>query len=64
LSTTSPEFKAVRRNAITTEAPDKHPVDGIPESADGSSFTLITIQKIDERFKEREKLPQTETAEE
>lgn len=37
---------------ITTDAPDKHPVDGIPEiPADGSSSALITIQKIDERFK-------------
>jgi len=45
LSTTSPKFKAVRRGVITTKAPDKHPVDGIPESADGSSSTLISIQK-------------------
>lgn len=37
---------------ITTDAPDKHPIDGIPEiPADGSSSALITIQKIDERFK-------------
>lgn len=32
------------------DAPDAHPVDGIPEiSADGQSFTTITVQKIDER---------------
>jgi hypothetical protein len=32
------------------DAPDVHPVDGIPEiSADGESFTTITVQKIDER---------------
>jgi hypothetical protein len=37
---------------ITVDAPDKHPVDGIPEiPADGSSSALITIQKIDERFR-------------
>lgn len=35
---------------ISTDASDKHPVDGIPEiPADGSSSTLITIQKVDER---------------
>jgi len=37
---------------VTCDAPDKHPVDGIPEiKADGTSSALITIQKIDERFK-------------
>lgn len=37
---------------IKIDAPDKHPVDGIPEiPADGVSSTLITIQKIDERSK-------------
>ncbi len=35
---------------ITTDAPDKHPVDGIPEiPADGSSSALISIHKMDER---------------
>jgi hypothetical protein len=37
---------------IESDAVDKHPVDGIPEiAADGISSTLITITKIDERFK-------------
>jgi len=37
---------------VTIDAPDKHPVDGVPEiPADGSSSALITLQKIDERFK-------------
>jgi len=37
---------------VTTDAQDKHPVDGIPEiPADGSTSALITIRKIDERFK-------------
>ena len=37
---------------IESDAPDKHPVDGIPEiAADGTSSTLITITKVDERFK-------------
>jgi hypothetical protein len=37
---------------IESDAEDKHPVDGIPEiAADGASSTLITITKIDERFK-------------
>jgi hypothetical protein len=37
---------------ITMDAPDKHPVDGIPEiKANGKSSTLITIQKVDERNK-------------
>jgi len=37
---------------IESDAVDKHPVDGIPEiAADGTSSTLITITKIDERFK-------------
>lgn len=32
------------------DALDAHPVDGIPEiSADGESFTTITVQKLDER---------------
>lgn len=34
---------------IEIDAPDKHPVDGIPEiKADGKSFTTISIQKIDD----------------
>lgn len=37
---------------LESDANDKHPVDGIPEiAADGASSTLITITKIDERFK-------------
>lgn len=37
---------------LTCDAPDQHPVDGIPEiAADGKSYTTITIQKIDERHK-------------
>ncbi len=37
---------------IESDAEDKHPVDGIPEiPADGTASTLITITKIDERFK-------------
>jgi len=35
---------------IQSDAPDVHPVDGIPEiKADGASFTTITVQKVDER---------------
>jgi hypothetical protein len=37
---------------ITTDATDKHPIDGIPTiPADGTSSVLITIQKVDERTK-------------
>ncbi|OPX96053.1 MAG: hypothetical protein A4E62_00028 [Syntrophorhabdus sp. PtaU1.Bin002] len=37
---------------ITTDASDKHPIDGIPTiPADGASSVLITIQKVDERAK-------------
>lgn len=37
---------------IESDAEDKHPVDGIPEiPADGASSTLLTLTKIDERFK-------------
>lgn len=37
---------------VTVDAPDKSPVDGIPEiRADGQSSTLITVQKVDERNK-------------
>ncbi|HMS82456.1 MAG TPA: hypothetical protein PKD12_02250 [Nitrospira sp.] len=36
---------------LESDAEDKHPVDGIPEiAADGTSSTLLTITKIDERF--------------
>jgi hypothetical protein len=36
---------------LTSDAPDVHPVDGMPEiSADGKSFTTITVQKVDERW--------------
>jgi hypothetical protein len=35
---------------LSCDAPDVHPVDGIPEiSADGESFTTITVQKVDGR---------------
>jgi hypothetical protein len=35
---------------VTSDSPNKHPVDGIPTIAgDGKAFTTITIQKIDER---------------
>jgi hypothetical protein len=35
---------------VSCDAPEKHPVDGIPMiSGDGTSYTTITIQKIDER---------------
>ena len=35
---------------LSSDAPDVHPVDGVPEiPADGSSFTRITVQKVDER---------------
>jgi hypothetical protein len=34
---------------LNCDAPDAHPVDGIPEvTADGTSFTTITVRKIDE----------------
>jgi hypothetical protein len=37
---------------LTCDAPDKHPIDGIPAiAADGKSYTTISIQKIDERYK-------------
>lgn len=39
---------------LASDAPDAHPVDGVPEiPADGSSYTTITIQKIDETGKAR-----------
>ena len=35
---------------VQSDAPDVHPVDGIPEiKADGTSFTTITVQNVDER---------------
>jgi len=38
--------------ALTSDAPDVHPVDGIPEiTADGESFTTITAAKTDEQGK-------------
>jgi hypothetical protein len=37
---------------LSCDAPDVHPVDGIPEiHADGASFTTITVQKVDESGK-------------
>jgi hypothetical protein len=36
--------------AMSCDAPDAHPVDGIPEiKADGKSFTTISVQKINEQ---------------
>lgn len=36
--------------SVGCDAPDAHPVDGIPEiAADGKSFTTISVQKINER---------------
>ncbi len=47
---------------IECDAEDKHPVDGIPEiPADGSSSALITITKIDERFKPQKGATDNET---
>lgn len=44
------EAPQVFRLQIQCDAPDVHPVDGIPEiKADGTSFTTITVQKVDER---------------
>jgi hypothetical protein len=35
---------------LSSDAPDVHPADGVPEiKADGESFTMIAVQKIDER---------------
>jgi hypothetical protein len=39
---------------LTSDAPDLHPVDGMPEiAADGASFTTITVQKVDEGWQPR-----------
>lgn len=47
LSVAEPRFSALQ---LTSDAPDVHPVDGMPEiPADGTAFTTITIQKVDER---------------
>jgi len=44
------EAPKVSRLLIQSDAPDVHPVDGIAEiKADGTSFTTITVQKVDER---------------
>src|SRR5262249_45696342 len=33
---------------LSCDAPDVHPVDGVPEiAADGESFTTITVRKVD-----------------
>jgi hypothetical protein len=41
--------------ALSSDAPDVHPVDGIPEiKADGESFTTITIRKVDQENKPME----------
>ena len=35
---------------LRSDAPDVHPVDGIPEiKADGSSYTTVTVQKVGDR---------------
>ena len=40
---------------LSCDAPDMHPVDGIPTiRADGTSFTTITVQKVDEQGKSRQ----------
>lgn len=40
---------------LSCDAPDVHPVDGIPEiHADGASFTTITVQKVNESGKPRQ----------
>jgi hypothetical protein len=40
---------------ISCDAPDVHPVDGIPTiPADGASSTTITVQKVDEQGKPRQ----------
>jgi hypothetical protein len=40
---------------LSCDAPDVHPVDGIPEiRADGASSTTITVQKVDEQGKPRQ----------
>jgi len=47
LSIRDPEISSLY---ITTDATNKHPVDGIPEiPADGASSVLLTIQKMDVR---------------
>lgn len=46
----SVEVPAVSFIVLKSDAPDVHPVDGIPEiKADGTSFTTITVQKTDQR---------------
>ena len=45
-------IEEIGRSFITlgSDAPDVHPVDGIPEIlADGESFTTISVQKVDEK---------------
>ena len=40
---------------VNCDPPDVHPVDGIPEiRADGTSFTTITVQKVDEGGKPKQ----------
>ena len=46
----SVETPKVFRLVIQSDAADVHPVDGIPEiKADGTAFTTISVQKVDER---------------
>lgn len=49
LSIEKPEISSL---VLQCDAEDIHPVDGVPEiPADGTSFTKISVQKIDERGK-------------
>jgi hypothetical protein len=53
LSVVAPQVSSL---ALSSDAPDVHPVDGMPEiPADGSSFSKITVQKVDEHWQ-----PQTD----
>ena len=52
VATEEPKLSFLR---LSCDAPDVHPVDGIPEiRADGASFTTITVQKVDEQGKPRQ----------
>jgi hypothetical protein len=44
------ELPTISYLALSCDAPDVHPIDGIAEiKADGTSFTTVTVQKVDER---------------
>jgi hypothetical protein len=48
LSIVEPKISSL---ALSSDAPDVHPVDGVPEiPADGKAFATITVQKVDERW--------------